>query len=96
MKNANEITSTELQFLAVAQMTHARSWVGMPSSDDDFDYAASAYELAAMMIRLAYDDDVPAFVAMCLDRTSPDYINDNYACDGVCDEIAQYLPDDYE
>jgi hypothetical protein len=88
------ITPDLLRTLAVAQMRFARDWNDLPTSDDDFDYAAAAYELAATMLRLAYDDDTVTFLKMCTDSTHVDFIADNYASGGVCDEIAALV--DYD
>lgn len=72
-----------------AQLQHAASFVpdviADELSDDGVDYAASAFELAARMIRITHSAIEPdtALVQLC-----NEIADDGFACDGVCDELA--------
>jgi len=88
--NCTHPTFTITEDMAVAlmraQLAHLSNAALLdPHSDDDYDYTESALDLAhalVMMIQLdTYATDLPNLLCE---------IN-NYACDGVCDELCDFV-----
>lgn len=89
----------EIVTLARAQIAHANSYLersifANDFSDDDIDYAVSACDTITSLVTLLVSDDA-------LNAADDDEIDTaetfreiaNHACDGVCNELHDLIPD---
>ena len=99
------ITSELLEALTIAQLKHVHEmttsdgeYSGIQNalhSDDSYDYLRAALNLGSTLLTMQYDADLAGF-AKLLDPRSDEFVFENHACDGICDEIMAALPSDWE
>ena len=86
LKHVHEMTVPDTRYAGIDNALH---------SDDSYDYLRSALRLGADLLDMQYEANIDEF-AKLLDPASDEFVVENFACDGICNEIYEALPSDWE